>query len=122
MAEDHRGRIVGNPGTSHGGHRPTPRLAQLIVDQSNALYGVTPEKAQGMINDYRNTRDGLAEGAFAESSQLDRLSSENQQEASALNDFIANRPKESEQGNPYPYNAQTVKEDYDNERHGIYKS
>lgn len=26
MAEDHRGNIVGNPDTSHGGHRPTPRL------------------------------------------------------------------------------------------------
>lgn len=27
MAQDHRGRIVGNPETSHGGHVPTPRMS-----------------------------------------------------------------------------------------------
>lgn len=29
MAEDHRGRTVGNPTTPHGGHTPTPRQVQL---------------------------------------------------------------------------------------------
>jgi hypothetical protein len=35
MPNDHRGNPIGNPATSHGGHRPTPRLAQLVAQQMN---------------------------------------------------------------------------------------
>ena len=79
MATDHRGNIVGNPDTSHGGHRPTPRVSQMLANQLNSMVmlkhqetvdenpmlglvnrgpkKVTPEDAQRAINTYRNYRD-----------------------------------------------------------------
>jgi len=70
MAEDHRGRTVGNPTTSHGGHRPTPRLVLLLAHEmgnprnNKFLYGSIPpehreETAQNLINSHRA---GVAKG------------------------------------------------------------
>jgi len=70
MATDHNGNIVGNPATSHGGHRPTPRLALLLAHEmgnpSNRklLGGAIPpeyreETAQNLINSHRA---GVAKG------------------------------------------------------------
>lgn len=57
MATDHRGNNVGNPTTSHGGHRPTPRLAQLILKRRN-MDGQdgTVQSVQNDLNDYRDYR------------------------------------------------------------------
>lgn len=76
---DHRGRPVGNQETSHGGHRPTPRLLRLLVHEmgrpisynaAGAAHvrmfggGAVPEEyreatAQNMIDDHRA---GVAKG------------------------------------------------------------
>lgn len=83
MATDHNGNIVGNPATSHGGHRPTPRLAQALsqhllvesVMSNDELTNKNPllnsikrppvtdirrSDAQDAINSYRDLRDGNA--------------------------------------------------------------
>ncbi len=57
---DHRGRPVGNPATSHGGHRPTPRLAWALRSLNvgpEVGYGYTMEDGQKEIDEYRTQRD-----------------------------------------------------------------
>jgi hypothetical protein len=76
-------------------HRPTPRLSRLIAEQSNSLYGVTPEKAQGMVDEYRDKRDKLDRVLpyySGDSPSVVRSMDDVNADASALNDFIKNRP------------------------------
>jgi len=56
MATNHRGQPVGNPATSHGGHRPTPRLAAIMA----GIGGMTLEDGQAFLNTYRDNRDKSA--------------------------------------------------------------
>lgn len=49
MPTDHRGNIVGNPTTSHGGHRSTPRIRQAISEH----LGVSDTQAEDVINAHR---------------------------------------------------------------------
>jgi hypothetical protein len=76
-------------------HRPTPRLSRLIAEQSNSLYGVTPEKAQGMVDKYRLNRDFLKkidESRYSSDNiALKTLKSGITADESALNNFIKNR-------------------------------
>jgi len=65
MATDHRGNNVGNPATSHGGHRPTPRLARAYNKLVQVAMGgeaddFTDEEAQEGLNAYRDKRDQIA--------------------------------------------------------------
>lgn len=53
MATDHRGNGVGNPTTSHGGHRPTPRLSRKLA----TYYGLESGETQRKLNRYRGLRD-----------------------------------------------------------------
>lgn len=53
MATDHRGNIVGNPTTAHGGHRPTPRLAKKLANHYDLGYGETQKR----LDNYREVRD-----------------------------------------------------------------
>lgn len=57
MATDHRGNLVGNPTTAHGGHRPTPRLQQAIADQiqrdTNINRVAAHRYAENVINAHR---------------------------------------------------------------------
>ena len=55
MATDHNGNIVGNPTTSHGGHRPTPRVQQAL----QRYYKIDADTAQDVINEHRAGRDYL---------------------------------------------------------------
>ena len=79
MAFDHRGNTVGNPTTTHGGHRPTPRVSRMLANQLNSMVmlkhqdavdenpmlgltnrgpkKVTLDDAQRAINSYRIHRD-----------------------------------------------------------------
>ena len=89
MPDNHRGMPL------NGNHRPTPRLSRLIVQQSNSLYGVTPEKAQGMVDKYRDKRDKLDRALpyySGDNPSIVRYMDDVSADASALNDFIKNRP------------------------------
>lgn len=79
MGTTHRGMPTGN------NHRPTPRLSRLIAEQSNSLYGVTPEKAQGMVDEYRDKRE------WAKVNKSSKFDARVADDASAINDFIKNR-------------------------------
>jgi hypothetical protein len=50
MGTDHKGRRIGD------NHRPTPRLAQLLLNARGANMGGTVQSVQNDIDDYRDYR------------------------------------------------------------------
>ena len=99
MASDHRGRIVGNPETSHGGHRPTPRLASLMAGIGN----MGLEDGQAFLNTYRDNRDMLQEGPDSGDNETwVQNNSQNNQEAGLISDALVNRHGEPD-WEPDPY-------------------
>lgn len=93
MATNHRGEIVGNPETSHGGHRPTPRLAALMAGIGN----MGLEDGQAFLNTYRDNRDMLQEGPDSGDNETwVQKNSQNNQEAGLISDALVNRHGEPE--------------------------
>lgn len=60
MATDHNGNIVGNPTTSHGGHRPTPRVQQAL----QRYYKIDADTAQEIIDEHRKGNDYLDDAHY----------------------------------------------------------
>ena len=60
MATDHRGNNVGNPTTSHGGHRPTPRVSQAL----QRYYKIDSDTAQEIIDEHRKGNDYLDDAHY----------------------------------------------------------
>lgn len=60
MATDHRGRVVGNPTTQHGGHPVYPRTSALL----SRLYGISPDEAASVIDAHRN-KEELGDAGYA---------------------------------------------------------
>lgn len=93
MATNHRGDIVGNPETSHGGHRPTPRLAALMAGIGN----MGLEDGQAFLNTYREDRDILSGGSDAGDNEVwVQKKHQNNQEAGLISDALVNRHGEPE--------------------------
>jgi hypothetical protein len=60
MPNDHRGNPVGNPATSHGGHRPTPRVNQAL----QRYYKIDADTAQEVIDEHRKGNDYLDDAHY----------------------------------------------------------
>jgi hypothetical protein len=65
MTTDHRGRIIGNPSTPHGGHnlKPMRRQPRLVAGMSR-LYGISNDEASGVLDAYKNQQE-LGDNAYS---------------------------------------------------------
>lgn len=52
MATDHRGNIVGNPMTGHGGHRSTPRIPRTMTEAVKGVMPVTTTNTGRSTHEY----------------------------------------------------------------------
>lgn len=96
---DHRGRPVGNPNTSHGGHLPAPRKHPRVVKNMSRLYNISSDDAQSVVDLHKNKSDigeyGLEPG---DSELIQKLGTQNPSEA-IMDTFYSRRKKDGSQDN-----------------------